>query len=211
MQDYGIRPSPLSSFAMTVLGRSDRANRVRDVSGRAKDGLDLQEAFNGQGLKIGIVKARWNSEVTNALADGCTEALKSCNVTEITVESVAGSYEVPCAAQQLLESRRYDAVVCIGCLVKGETMHFEYISEAVTQGIMRLNLDYRTPVIFGILSVMNEEQARQRAGLSSTGHNHGTDWGITAVESCLLKKKYLAKSDCFGFAKLSPLTQPILA
>eukprot|EP00747_Dinoflagellata_sp_TGD_P163767 gnl/TRDRNA2_/TRDRNA2_182798_c0_seq1.p1 gnl/TRDRNA2_/TRDRNA2_182798_c0~~gnl/TRDRNA2_/TRDRNA2_182798_c0_seq1.p1 ORF type:complete len:180 (-),score=30.16 gnl/TRDRNA2_/TRDRNA2_182798_c0_seq1:57-596(-) len=152
-------------------------------------GLDLP-TFDGKGLRIGIVKARWNSVVTDALVDGCTEALKSCNVSDITVENVAGSYEVPCAAQQLLESKKFDCVVCIGCLVKGETMHFEYICEAVSQGIMRLNLDYKIPVIYGILSVLTEEQAKERAGLSGAGHNSGKDWGITAVESCLLRKKY---------------------
>merc|ERR1719446_1673455 len=120
--------------------------------------------------------------------------MKSCNVTDITLENVAGSYEVPCAAQQLLESKKFDAVVCIGCLVKGETMHFEYICEAVSQGIMRLNLDYKVPVIYGILSVLNEEQAKARSGIDGTGHNSGKDWGITMVESVLFKRKYQAKA-----------------
>merc|ERR1712205_128263 len=134
--------------------------------------------------KIGIVSARWNQVVCGSLVDGCMEALKACSVRpeDITVEYVAGSYEVPCAAQVLLDSKKFDAVVCIGCLVKGETMHFEYICEAVTQGIMRLNLDYKVPVIYGILSVLNEQQAKERAGVGS-GHNSGKDWGYTAVES----------------------------
>merc|ERR1712107_784008 len=129
-------------------------------------GLDLP-TFDGAGLKIAIVSARWNSVVCDALVDGCVEAMKACKVTDITIERVAGSYEVPCAAQVLLESKRFDGVVCIGCLVKGETMHFEYICEAVTQGIMHLNLTYKTPVIYGILSVLTEDQAKARAG--STG------------------------------------------
>merc|ERR1719458_2192700 len=83
-----------------------------------------------------------------------------------------------------------ETVVCIGCLVKGETMHFEYICEAVTQGIMNLNLTYKIPVIYGILSVLTEEQAKARSGLGGAGHNSGKDWGITCVESCLLKRKY---------------------
>merc|ERR1712061_922629 len=102
----------------------------------------------------------------------------SCNVKDIIVEQVAGSYEIPSAAQVLLESGSFHGVICIGCLIKGETMHFEYINEAVTQGIMRLNLDYKTPVIYGILSVLNEEHARARSGLDDKGHNSGTDWGI---------------------------------
>merc|ERR1712107_714923 len=148
-------------------------------------GLDLP-TFDGAGLKIAIVSARWNSVVCDALVDGCVEAMKACKVTDITIERVAGSYEVPCAAQFLLETKRFDGVVCIGCLIKGETMHFEYISEAVTQGIMNLNLKHNTPVIYGILGCLNEEQAKARAGVDGAGHNSGKDWGITVVESCIL-------------------------
>merc|ERR1712203_936985 len=116
--------------------------------------------------------------------------MESCNVTDIVVEDVAGSYEIPSAAQVLLETGRFDGVLCVGCLIKGESMHFEYINEAVTQGIMRLNLDYKIPVVYGILSVLNEDQAKARAGLDGKGHNTGTEWGLTCVESCLLKRRY---------------------
>merc|ERR1712087_679676 len=127
--------------------------------------------------------------VCGSLVDGCKEALKTCNVSDITVEYVAGSYEIPSAAQVLLESGNFDGMVCIGCLIKGETMHFEYISEAVTQGIMKLNLDYKTPVIYGVLGCLNEDQAKARSGVVG-GHNSGKDWGNTVVESALFKKKY---------------------
>lgn len=150
-------------------------------------GLALPK-FAGAGLRIGIVKARWNSVVTDALVAGATEALMSCDVTDITVETVSGCYELPAACQTLLASKRYDGIIAIGCLVKGESMHFEYICEAVTQGIMRLNLDYEKPVIYGVLSVLSEKQATERAGMG--GHNSGKDWGITCVESCLLKRRY---------------------
>merc|ERR1712203_859027 len=116
--------------------------------------------------------------------------MESCNVTDIVVEDVAGSYEIPVAAQVLLETKLYDGLICIGCLIKGESMHFEYINEAVTQGIMRLNLDYKAPVIYGILGCLNEEQAKARAGVDGAGHNSGKDWGYTVVESCLFKRKY---------------------
>lgn len=161
-------------------------------------GLDLPQ-FDGKGLKIAIVSARWNQIVCGSLVDGCKEALKACNVQpeDITLDYVAGAYEVPFGAQVMLDTKKFDAVVCIGCLVKGETMHFEYICEAVSQGIMRLNLDYKTPVIYGILSVLTEEQAKARAGLDGktakpdpSGHNSGKDWGYTAVESALFRKKY---------------------
>jgi len=152
-------------------------------------GLDLP-TLDGSGLKIGIVSARWNKRVCESLVAGAKEAMQSCNVQDITVEHVAGSYEIPAAAQVLLESGRYDGVICVGCLIKGESMHFEYINEAVSQGVMRLNLDYKVPVIYGILSVLNEDQAKARSGLDGAGHNSGTDWGITCVESCLLKRRY---------------------
>mmetsp|Transcript_35042 Transcript_35042/g.69583 ORF Transcript_35042/g.69583 Transcript_35042/m.69583 type:complete len:180 (+) Transcript_35042:78-617(+) len=153
-------------------------------------GLDLP-VFDGAGLKIAIVSARWNSVVCDSLTAGCMEALKACGVEDIIVEHIAGSYEIPFAARCLLETKRFDGVVCIGCLIKGETMHFEYISEAVTQGIMNLNLTYGVPVIYGILGCLNEEQAKARAGVEGAGHNSGKDWGFTVVESCLLKRKYL--------------------
>merc|ERR1712048_851688 len=152
-------------------------------------GIDLP-TFDGKGLKIAVVTARWNSIVTESLLEGAKAAMASCSVHDVHVERVAGSYEVPAAAQVLLESGRFDGVICIGCLIKGETMHFEYINEAVTQGIMRLNLDYKKPVIYGILSVYNEAQAKARSGLDGSGHNSGTEWGITCVESCLLKRRY---------------------
>lgn len=152
-------------------------------------GIDLP-AFDGSGLRIAIVCARWNSVITSALVAGAKEAMSSCNVQDITVEYVGGSYEIPSAAQVLLDSAKFDGVICVGCLIKAESMHFEYVNEAVTQGIMRLNLDYKVPVIYGILSVSNEEQAKARSGLDGSGHNTGKEWGITCVESCLLKRRY---------------------
>ncbi|KAF9137673.1 hypothetical protein BGX30_010007 [Mortierella sp. GBA39] len=87
----------------------------------------------------------------------------------------------------------FDAVICIGVLIKGSTMHFEYICEAVSQGIMRVGLDSGVPVIFGVLTCLNEEQALSRAGLDKAGkgHNHGIDWGSGAVEMALLKNRTL--------------------
>jgi 6,7-dimethyl-8-ribityllumazine synthase len=90
----------------------------------------------------------------------------------------------------MIKTEMVDAVICIGVLVKGETMHFEYIAEAVTQGIMRLNLDNEIPVMFGVLCVFEWEQALMRTGLLKGGHNHGEDWGQGAVEMALLGKKY---------------------
>ena len=100
---------------------------------------------------------------------------------------VGGSYELPLAAQAMI--KHVDAVVCVGCLVKGETYHFEYISEAVTQGIMQVNLRFNKPVLFGLLAVKNMEQAKERAGLVGN-ENSGFEWGKSAIQSVALQRKY---------------------
>lgn len=79
-------------------------------------------------------------------------------------------------------STAFDALIAIGVLIKGDTMHFEYIADAVSHGLMRVQLDTGVPVVFGVLTVLNEDQARARAGITSGGHNHGEDWGLAAVE-----------------------------
>ena len=85
-----------------------------------------------------------------------------------------------------------DVVVCVGCLIKGDTMHFEYICEAVTQGIMRLNTEQDIPVLFGVLCVLNEDQAKARAGLSENSHNHGCEWAQSAILMARLKSRILS-------------------
>ena len=99
---------------------------------------------------------------------------------------------MPFGARTLLRDGECDAVICIGCLIKGSTMHFEYISGAVAQGIMDLQLASGSPVIFGVLTCLTEEQAFERAGIpvgNQKGHNHGIDWGTTAVEMALISKR----------------------
>jgi 6,7-dimethyl-8-ribityllumazine synthase len=85
-----------------------------------------------------------------------------------------------------------DAIIAIGVLIKGETMHFEYIADAVSQGLMRVSLDTGIPVVFGVLTVLNDEQARARAGLSDGSHNHGEDWGLAAVEMGVKRRAWAA-------------------
>lgn len=98
-----------------------------------------------------------------------------------------GAYELPYAASRVIRKHKVDAVVCIGCLIKGETMHFEYICEAVTQGIMRVNLDSGVPTIFGVLACLTEDQARSRAGLLPGKSNHGVEWAQTALRMARLR------------------------
>ena len=120
-----------------------------------------------------------------ALLDGARKGLLSRGVKneDIFVESVPGSYELPFAVKGLAASgQSYDAIIAVGVLIKGETMHFEYIADAVSHGLMRVQLDAGRPVIFGLLTVLSEEQGLARAGLTAGGHNHGEDWGAAAVE-----------------------------
>lgn len=154
---------------------------LHDLSSRKTD---------GSGLRVAIVHTKWNAEVVNALVDGCRKELVRAGVKpeDVVTVSVSGAYELPYAASRVIASQKIDAVVCVGCLIKGDTMHFEYICEAVTQGIMRVQLESHVPVLFGVLTVMNEQQARDRAGLSSSGHNHGVEWAQTAIEMGRLRE-----------------------
>lgn len=177
-----------------------QTHQFRGLEGEAVDlkapsvrGLTLP-SLDGKGLRIAIVSARWNEAICSSLVGAAQTALASCRVEDITVEYVSGSYEVPAAAQQLLETGRFDGIICIGCLIKEGSPHYDYVNSAVTQGIMRLNLDYKVPVIYGILSCVNEAQAKARSGLDGRGQNAGKDWGITCVESCLLRFRYMNRS-----------------
>ena len=147
-----------------------------------------KQAPNGSGLSVLIVRTQWNAIVVDSLVQGCLSSLKECGVTTVDVSPVPGSFELPMGVQIGLEAQKYDAIIAIGVLIKGSTMHFEYIADATSHGLMRLGLDYKTPVIFGLLTCLTEAQAQERAGLLPNGHNHGLDWGFGAVQMALLKK-----------------------
>ncbi|KAK5100740.1 lumazine synthase [Exophiala xenobiotica] len=214
-------------------------------------GPGAAETHDGSKLRIGIIHARWNKTIIEALVNGTKKSLKQQGVKEenIVVESVPGSYELPLAVQRFYAASQvqgassavaggvatvtsgigdllggsasqtdlhgslqpgepekqagvtalrhaFDAVVAIGVLIKGETMHFEYIADAVSHGLMRVQLDTGIPVIFGLLTVLNEGQGLARAGLEggkglqSNGHNHGEDWGNAAVELAVKRRAW---------------------
>lgn len=232
------------------------------VTGRASELINISI---GSGLRIGIIHARWNTTLIDALLDGTKKALAQAGVKDenIVIQSVPGSYELPYAVKQyVMSSPRlyktilskrliynqlprlysasqvqssstgvvgaaadllgsasdltqlnlggsssstskdtskstapFDALIAIGVLIKGETMHFEYISEAVSHGLMRLQLEGNVPVIFGLLTLLSEEQGLYRAGIAGKGgdegHNHGTDWGNAAVELGVKRKGWV--------------------
>ncbi len=117
------------------------------------------------GVRIGIVTARFNSEITDRLFDGAIEALKANGITdsEIVSVSVPGAFEIPFAAQELLEAG-VDGVVALGCIIRGETTHYDFVCNSVERGCTELNLKYRKPVSFGVLTTEDSIQARDRAG-----------------------------------------------
>lgn len=152
-----------------------------------KNKIDFPK-LNGKNIKIGVVVARWNTEITMGLTESCFHALKDSGVQKknISIIEVPGSFELPVAAQQLFKKDKVDVVIALGCLIKGETMHFEYIADAVANGLMRVSLDTGKPVVFGVLTCLNEKQAKAR----STGeNNHGYGWGMTALEMALQTKR----------------------
>jgi len=144
------------------------------------------DSLDGSNMKIGIIRTRWNDEHVGNLVDGIKAGLKECNVTEASIfeTSVPGAFELPLAARFLALTGTVDAIITCGVLIKGETMHFEYISDAVAKGLMNVGLTTSTPVVLGVLTCMNEDQVLSR---SSGDNNHGVDWGKTAVEMALLR------------------------
>lgn len=145
------------------------------------------EQKDGSGLRIGVAVARWNGAITRSLREGCERALLESGVRQedIVVQEAPGSFELPLAAKRLMETDAPDAVVALGCLIKGDTMHFECIALAVSQGLMRIQLETGIPVIFGVLACLTEAQAIAR---SAGDNNHGYSWGKTAIEMAFYKK-----------------------
>ena len=134
------------------------------------------------GMKVAIVVAEWNEEITFALRDGAIKTLLKHGVNEedITIEFVPGTFELTAGAKALAQTDKYNAVIVIGCVIQGETRHFDFICNGVTQGITQLNLDYNLPFIFGVLTTNNEQQALDRAG--GKHGNKGDEAAITAIK-----------------------------
>ncbi len=132
--------------------------------------------------KFAIVVAEWNEEITEPLFEGAQEALLKLGVKKknIVRKNVPGSFELPLAAQWMAEKKDVDAVICLGCVIQGETPHFEYICQAVANGIMKVNLKSNKPVAFGVLTTLNKKQAMDRAG--GKFGNKGEEAAVTVVK-----------------------------
>ena len=132
--------------------------------------------------RFAIVVSRFNEEITTGLLAGAREALAEAHVREDDVEvfHVPGAFEIPLAARQAADSGRFAAVIALGCLIKGDTMHFEYIADAVSHGIMRAGLDTGVPIAFGVLTTMTDAQAEERAAKGQG--NKGREAAMAAIE-----------------------------
>jgi 6,7-dimethyl-8-ribityllumazine synthase len=144
---------------------------------------------DAKGMRFGVVVADWNIEVTGSLLKGCTETLKKHGVSkeDIVVKHVPGTFELTLGAQWMAEYDDLDGVICLGCVVQGETPHFTYICQGVTNGIMQLNLDYNIPFIFGVLTTIDLKQALDRAG--GVHGNKGDEAAVTAIRMAALQSE----------------------
>ena len=142
----------------------------------------------GKGLKFALVVSRFNEFITNKLLDGAQDALRRHGVNEedIDVTWVPGSFEIPLIAQKLAMTKKYDAIVCLGAVIRGGTPHFEYIAAEVTKGIAQVSLATGLPVIYGVVTADTLEQAIERAGTKAG--NDGFKSAVSAIEMANLIK-----------------------
>ena len=138
-------------------------------------------------MRFGIVVSDWNHDITHSLLDGATRTLRKHGATDknIVIKHVPGSFELTLGAQFLAEYDDLDAVICLGCVIQGETPHFTFICQSVTYGITKLNLEYNIPFVFGVLTTLNHEQAVDRAG--GKHGNKGDEAAVTAIKMAALQ------------------------
>ena len=142
----------------------------------------IEGALRGDGKKIGIIVARFNSFIAEKLLDGALDILKREGVADadITVARVPGAFEIPLAAQKMAKSGKYDAVLCLGAVIRGATPHFDYVAAEMSKGIAHVMLETGLPVLFGVLTTDSIEQAIERAGTKAG--NKGADVALAALE-----------------------------
>lgn len=160
---------------------------------------DKNQLPDAKDFTFGIVVSEWNTKVTDGLFSGCETALLDCGVKpeNITRWNVPGSFELIYGAARMRQALTVDAIITIGCVIKGETMHFEFVCEGVTQGIKDLNVKGDVPVIFCVLTDNNEQQSLDRSG-GSHG-NKGTEAAITAIRMADLRKRTSGQNLKMGF------------
>jgi 6,7-dimethyl-8-ribityllumazine synthase len=143
---------------------------------------DLPE-IDASGMKLGIVASTWHETICDALLDGALKVAGAANVSDPTVVRVLGAIEIPVVAQAL--AAEHEAVVALGVVIRGQTPHFDYVCDAVTQGLTRVSLDASTPVANGVLTTDTEEQALDRAGLPGSAEDKGAQAAAAAMSTAL--------------------------
>ena len=151
---------------------------------------DMEKVPSAENMKFGIVVSEWNYEVTGALARGAVETLKKHGAKDdnIRVKHVPGSFELTLGGQLFAENTDVDAVLLLGCVIQGETRHFDFICEGVSQGATHLNMKFNFPIIFGVLTTDNQQQALDRAG--GKHGNKGDEAAITAIKMVALQRDF---------------------
>jgi 6,7-dimethyl-8-ribityllumazine synthase len=142
----------------------------------------IEGSLDARGLKIGIVVSRFNHFITEKLVEGALDGLKSHGGEDdnITIVHVPGAFEIPLVAERLAASGKYDALICLGAVIRGDTPHFEYVSDAVTRGIGKAMSEYQLPIGFGVLTTNDVQQAMERSRAKDS--NKGYEAALTAVE-----------------------------
>jgi 6,7-dimethyl-8-ribityllumazine synthase len=160
------------------------------VSGGA--GVPDMPAVDAEGLKLAIVASTWHTTICDALLDGARRTASASGIDEPDVIRVLGAIEIPVVAQQLAKS--HDAVVALGVVIRGQTPHFDYVCDAVTQGLTRVSLDEGTPVANGVLTTNDEQQALDRAGLPGSAEDKGAQAAAAALSTALTLRDLRKKS-----------------
>lgn len=158
---------------------------------------------NAVDFHFAIVAAEWNSEITDALLEGAYETLMSHGAQEknIIVKRVPGTFELTAGTQFMAENTSVDAIISLGCVVQGDTPHFDYICQGVTQGITQLTVQYNIPIVFGVLTTNTMEQAQERAG--GKHGNKGVEAAITAIKMAHLQNEMENMSDDESYYSLN--------
>lgn len=148
----------------------------------------LEGKLTAEGLRVGIVAARFNEFITNKLVSGAIDALTrhGASAENLTMAWVPGAFEIPLVAQKMAGSGKFDAVICLGAVIRGSTPHFDYVSNEVTKGVAHVGLQTGVPTVFGVLTTDTIEQAIERAGTKAG--NKGFDAAMTAIEMSNLLK-----------------------
>lgn len=151
---------------------------------------DMEKVPSAENMKFGIVVSEWNYEVTGALARGAAETLKKHGAKDdnILVKHVPGSFELTLGGQLFAENTDVDAILLLGCVIQGETRHFDFICHGVSQGATHLNMKFNLPVIFGVLTTDNQQQALDRAG--GKHGNKGDEAAVTAIKMVALERDF---------------------